>query len=334
MATMRRRCFLFLLLLALPFQLNGSQPLARLLVATSEGPFVSHSWGEYWETLRHRLPLDTRLFYCLGPRAYAGGPEGLFISNDYGEFWTKVGNWEGGAVTALLTSSYFPAEPVIFVGTRDGLWVTRDGGEEEWERVASIRGSVNAFAWPGPSLFVATSQGLFHSADGGRDWERLGEGLPEAAALSLAVATYFGIEPVVFVGLEGAGIYRSRDAGKHFEPVSGEDWAGQSVRAIYWWRSSLFVGTDQGLFVSQDAGESWESASSDLRGAKILAISIPTAESPVGSDILVGTERGVFKTSDGATTWREANEGMKPSTVYAFGSFPLPSETFESERPR
>jgi hypothetical protein len=54
----------------------------------------------------------------------------------------------------------------------------------------------------------------------------------------------------------------------------------------------------------------------------------------VGSDILVGTERGVFKTSDGATTWREANEGMKPSTVYAFGSFPLPSETFESERPR
>ncbi|MGH9462907.1 MAG: hypothetical protein ACRD1X_16955 [Vicinamibacteria bacterium] len=327
---MRRRCFLFLLLVALPFQLNGSQPLARLLIATSEGPFVSFSWGEYWETLRHRLPLDTRLFYCLGPRTYAGGPEGLFISNDYGEFWTKVGNWEGGAVTALLTSSYFPSEPVIFVGTRDGLWVSRDGGEEEWEKIASIRGSVNAIAWPGPSLFVATSEGLFHSVDGGRDWETLGGDLPEAAVLSLEVSSFFGIEPILFVGLEGAGIYRSQNAGKHFEPVSGKDWAEQSVRAIYWWKSVLFVGTDAGLFVSQDAGRSWKTA--ELRGEKIRAISIPNAQSPVGSDILVGTDRGVFKTSDGATTWREVNEGMRPSTVYAFGSFPIPSEDLESGR--
>jgi photosystem II stability/assembly factor-like uncharacterized protein len=329
---MRRRGFLFLLLVALPFQLNGSQPLARLLVATSEGPFVSFSWGEYWETLRHRLPLDTRIFYCLGPRTYAGGPEGLFISDDYGESWTKVGNWEGGAVTALLTSSYFPSEPVIFVGARDGLWVSRDAGEEEWEKIDSVLGSVNAIAWPGPSLFVATSEGLFHSADGGRDWETLGEDLPEAAVLSLEVSSFFGIEPIMFVGLEGAGIYRSRDAGKHFEPVSGIDWAEQSVRAIYWWKSVLFVGTDEGLFVSQDAGRSWETASSELRGETIRAISIPNAQAPEGSDILVGTDRGVFKTSDGATTWREVNEGMRPGTVYAFGSFPIPGENIESGR--
>jgi photosystem II stability/assembly factor-like uncharacterized protein len=323
---------LFLLLVALPFHLNGSQLLARLLVATSEGPFVSYSWGEYWETLRHRLPLDTRFFYCLGPRTYAGGPQGLFISDDYGEFWTKVRNWEGGAVTALLTSSYFPSEPVIFVGTRDGLWVSRDAGEGEWEKIDSVGGSVNAIAWPGPSLFIATSEGLFHSADGGRVWETLGGDLPQAAVLSLEVSSFFGIEPILFVGLEGAGIYRSRDAGHHFEPVSGKDWAQQSVRAIYWWKTVLFVGTDGGLFVSQDAGQSWEAASSELPGERILAISIPNAQSPEGSDILVGTDRGVFKSGDGATTWREVNEGMKPSTVYAFGTFPVPSEDLGSGR--
>jgi photosystem II stability/assembly factor-like uncharacterized protein len=168
--------------------------------------------------------------------------------------------------------------------------------------------------------------------DGGREWETLGEDLPETAVLSLAVSSYFGIEPVVFVGLEGAGIHRSRDAGRHFEPVSGKGWAEQSVRAIYWWKSSLFVGTDEGLFVSQDAGESWDETSPELRGDKILAISIPSPDSPVGSDILVGTDQGVFKSGDGATTWREVNEGMSPSTVYAFGFFPMPRDESQSER--
>ena len=327
--------WMLLLLLSLPLHVHGSQPLARLLVATSDGPYISYSWGEYWETLRHRLPLDTRLFDCLGPRAYAGGPQGLFVSNDYGELWTEVESWNGGGVTALLASSYFAAEPVIFVGTSNGLHRSPDGGEEKWERIAEavMRGTVHVMVWPGPSLFVGTSQGLFHSADGGDDWERLDGGLPDAAVLSLAVSSYFGIEPVVFVGLQGGGIYRSRDGGESFEPVSDEDWSGQSVRAIYWWKSVLFAGTDRGLFVSHDAGETWESASAELAGEAILAISIPTAESPTGSDILVGTERGVFKSSDGATTWRQASAGMNAAgAVHGFGAFPILSQDFDSGR--
>ena len=327
---MRRHWILLLLVLALPFELVGSQPLARLLVATSAGPYVSFSWGEYWETLRHRLPLDARVFYCLGPRAYAGGPGGLFVSDDFGDFWREAGNWEGGAVTGILASSYFPAEPVIFVGSADGLWVSRNAGES-WERSGgtTIRGPVNAMIWAGPVLFVATARGLFQSVDAGFEWARLGEDLPEASVLSIETSSYFPAEAVMFVGLENGGIYRSRDAGEHFEAVSEEDWAGRSVRAIEWWHASLFVGTDAGLFLSQDAGETWTSASAELRGKKISAISIPAAESNLGSDILLGTEQGVFKSSDGATTWREANEGMSASTIYAFGSFPIPPEPLD-----
>ena len=305
---------------------NGTQPLARLFVATAEGPYVSHSWGEYWETLRHRLPRDIRVFHCLGPRAYAGGPDGLFVSDDFGESWTGVSTWEGGEVTAILASSYFPAEPVIFVGTRDGLYRSRDGGEEDWERIAeTVQGSVHAIAWPGPSLFVATSQGLFHTEDIGESWEEVGKGLPEVAVLSVTLSGYFGIEPVLFVGLDGAGVYRSRDGGESFQPVSKPTWAHQAVRAIYWWKSSLFAGTDAGLFISQDAGENWESAAAELEGKMILAISIPAADSPVGSDVLVGTEQGVFKTSDGATTWRQMKSGMSSSRIFGFGSFPPPA---------
>ena len=145
---------LSLLSLFLAFQQSGAQSLARLFVATSQGPYVSHSWGEYWETLRHRLPMSIRVWHCLGPKAFAGGPEGLFVSDDFGESWRKVKIWEGGEVVSILASLYYPAEPVIFIGTRNGLYRSREEGEEKWEHLAEdlIKGSVYAMNWPAPPL--------------------------------------------------------------------------------------------------------------------------------------------------------------------------------------
>ena len=317
----------------LSFQQAGAQSLARLFVATSQGPYVSHSWGEYWETLRHRLPLSIRVWHCIGPKAFAGGPEGLFVSDDFGESWRKMETWEGGEVVSILTSLYYPSEPVIFIGTRNGLYRSRVAGEEKWEHVAEdlITGPVYAMNWPGPSLFVAASQGFFRTDDIGDGWEQLGEGLPPVAVLSVTLSGYFGLEPVVFVGLEGAGVYRSRDGGEHFEPVGGSDWAQRRVPGINWWGSSLFAGTDEGLFISHDAGETWESASAELEEENVLTLSIPMPKAPGGSDVMVGTRRGVFKTSDGAMTWRQMPEGMGSSEIYGFGNFPFAPDTFDPD---
>jgi photosystem II stability/assembly factor-like uncharacterized protein len=329
-----RLSVLAVLLLCLPFPLGGAQGLARLFIATSDGPYVSYSWGEYWETLRHRLPRSIRVWHCLGPKAFAGGTEGLFVSDDFGESWKEVESWEAGEVVSILTSLYFAAEPVIFVGTPNGLYRSRDGGEEEWERIAPdlIGGPVHAMNWPGPSLFVAASQGLFQTDDGGDSWQRVGDGLPAVPVLSLTLSRFFGVEPIIFVGLDGAGVYRSRDGGKRFEPVGGSAWAKRHVPAIYWWGSSLFAGTDEGLFVSHDAGDNWESASEELEGEEILSLSIPAPEAPGGSDVLVGTKRGVFKTSDGAITWRHMTSGMDTAVIYGFGSFPFVPESADPER--
>ncbi len=332
--TIRPRTLVLLVLSCfLSFQQIGAQSLARLFVSTSRGPYVSHSWGEYWQTLRHRLPLSIRVWHCLGPMAFAGGPEGLFTSDDFGESWRKVENWEGGEVVSILTSLYYPAEPVIFVGTRNGLYRSREVGEEKWEHIAQdlIGGSVYAMNWPGPSLFVAASQGFFKTDDGGDNWERLGEGLPSVPVLSVTLSRYFGLEPVVFVGLEGGGVYRSRDAGEHFEAVGGSDWAQRRVPAIYWWGSSLFAGTDEGLFVSHDVGENWESASEELEKENVLTFSIPAPDALGGSDVIVGTKRGVFKTSDGANTWRHMISGMDSPEIYGFGNFPIAPEIQDSE---
>lgn len=316
-----------------PLAAQDPSPLARLFAATSDGPYVSFSWGENWESLRRGLPRDIRVFYCIGPSAYAGGAAGLFVSEDFGENWRAVESWESGEITYILTSDYFAADRILFVGTRGGLFRSRDAGEE-WERIAEdvIGGSVNAMAWPGPQLFVASSEGLFRTEDEGGTWEELGTGLPQGPLLSLALSSYFAQEPTIFVGSEGAGIYRSRNGGESFEPIGGPDWTRRSVHTVYWWRSVLFAGTDQGLFISQDAGESWESAATELEKRTILTLSIPAPDSPTGSDVIVGTEQGVFKTSDGAISWRHLTDGMKLARVFGFGSFRIPEPDPDGKR--
>lgn len=307
--------------------------VSRLLAATESHPYISYSWGEHWQSLAFRFPERVHSFACLGPESFAGGEGGIFRSDDWGENWRPVETWTAGRATVLLTARFFALEPTVFAGTPEGLYRSRDAGGE-WERVGGdrITGEVYDIAWPGPLLLVATATGLFGSEDGGDTWTREGEGLPEVALSSIEVSSFFGLDPVVFVGTAGQGLFRSGDGGARFERVGGPSLRTRTVHDLFWWHASLFAATDQGLYVSTDSGQRWTSASRVLEGMTVYAISIPAAETSSGSDILVGTDRGVYKSSDGGLSWRHLTEGMGQKRVDAFGSFPFPSES--SSRPQ
>lgn len=299
--------------------------ISRLFAATEIGPFLSYSWGEHWS----RIDGDLRgfsgalhAFVCLGPKVYAGGPDGLFVSEDYGETYLRVASFPGRDVTVLLTARLFDLEPTLFVGTKDGLYRSKDAGHR-WARVGEdlVTGEVRAMSWPGPELFVVSGAGLYRSKDGGESWERLGANLPDAPLLSLAVAQFFAIEPTVFVGTRRSGLHKSVDGGIHFAPVGEAELDQNTVSDLFWWRSLLLIGAEDGLFLSSDEGETLEEVKA-LQDRSILAFSVPAAE--VGpSDILVGTDRGVYKSSDGALTFRLVDEGMGLARVFHLATFPM-----------
>jgi photosystem II stability/assembly factor-like uncharacterized protein len=314
---------------------NAGEPVAfRLFAATSAGPFLSTNWGEDFVPMEPELPASIRTFSCLGPWVFAGGAEGLFLSLDFGETWTPVESWNGGEVVSIVPSSYFVVDPVVFVGAAEGLYRSQDGGRR-WRRLAEnlLEGTVRGLAWPGPSLFAATSRGLYRSDDNGERWSTLSVGLPDTPLLSIALSRYFGQDPVAFVGTDGAGIYRTRDGGKTFVALGEPEWAERTVPCLFWWGVALYAGTDTGLFLSRDAGESWESAAAELEGLRVNTILVPAAESTSGSDILVGTERGVFKSSDGSVTWHHLKD-LRDTEVFGFGSFPVPPEPVSDQKRR
>lgn len=323
-----------LLFVASPFSVPQQEReeivASRLFAATSSGSYESYDWGEAWHPMAERLPGRVRTFLCLGPDAFAGGVDGLYGSKDHGARWSPITSWQGGAVSSLLSSSFFPVEPVLFAGTEEGLYRSRDAGER-WERVGEdvIRGSVHDIAWPGPDLFVATSHGLYRSGDGGEAWSEVGQGLPGVPLLCLEVSRFFGRDPVMFVGTEGEGLYRSGDGGATFQLLESP---GRTFYCLFWWRASLLAGTEAGALVSGDAGETWESLAEEVEGLSVYAIHIPAPSSPSGSDILLGTERGIFKSSNGGLEWRHLTNGLGPVAVEGLGNFPIPTNAAEPEK--
>jgi photosystem II stability/assembly factor-like uncharacterized protein len=130
------------------------------------------------------------------------------------------------------------------------------------------------------------------------------------------------------VGTDGAGLYRTRDGGESFYPL---DLTARHIYGLYWWGASLFAGTQDGLYTSGDAGESWRPLAPELKGTRVHTIWIPAPDDQ--SEIFLGTDQGVFKSSDGALSWRHLTRGMSPVAVRGLGSFPIPTSDRDN-RPR
>jgi len=125
-------------------------------------------------------------------------------------------------------------------------------------------------------LYTAgVSGGVWKSVSGGQAWEPLTDMLPNIAVSVLAMDP--GDSSVIYAGtgeghfrevvrgtglpLRGAGVFRSRDAGAHWERL-----AGTTTSDFYWVNdllvssrdsSRLYAATRTGVWRSLDAGQSW-----------------------------------------------------------------------------
>lgn len=307
-----------------------AQHISRLFALTDTEPFITYSWGEHWQILRGGLrgfegPI--RAMACVGPQVFAGGSHGMFESTDFGETFRELSKWTHGEVTVIVAARMFALEPTLMVGTTGGLYRTDDGGVN-YEALGSV-GRVHAIAWPGPEMFIAGSEGLYLSTDKADTVERLADGLPSAPVLSLALSSFFSLDPVLFVGTDGHGLFRSDDGGKRFERVGPESFWLSKVNALAWWNEVLLVGADDGLYVSVDLGEHMESVpfSGGSPDLEVRAISIPAAGAGLSAEIFVGTTEGVFKSSDGGSNFRAVEEGLTDRGVNGFASFAFPEQT-------
>jgi photosystem II stability/assembly factor-like uncharacterized protein len=159
--------------------------------------------------------------------------DGLFLTEDEKKGWKeikfpKAAGQAGGAdatapikINTIVTNPNAPGS--IFIGTDDGLFVSRDNGEsfnrmtldEDARRIRSVVFDPRNV----DTIYVGASTGFFRSLDGGRTWENRGGGMPlltDVGAIVISAAN----PDELYLSDESRGVlFHSKDRGQNWDRV-------------------------------------------------------------------------------------------------------------------
>ncbi len=297
----------------------------NVFLGTSDGLlYGSADGGKSWSLIRPGIrkpqfvidalvqhPRDRNHFYA-GAWDLDSDGGGLFESVDRGMSWREVALPHAApAVRDVVISKADPAQ--ILVGALEGAYLSRDGGTT-WKQLpfgAPDLPKIESVAIdPGDPriLYLGTWRLPYRSINSGKSWQQIQTGI-------LLDSDVFSICPdprkrdVVYASA-CTGIYRSDNKGLSWTRLKVMP-ASYGVRAHFVYvdptdSNRIFGGTTEGLFISNNAGQTWRR--STPANLTVNAIQVDPRN---GRRILIGCENeGVLRSEDGGVNWSPSNAGF------------------------
>jgi photosystem II stability/assembly factor-like uncharacterized protein len=220
-----------------------------------------------------------------------------------------------GSSPAINSVAVDPGDGTIMVGSGPALYRIKPGGKEAEKLTGALDGGTVSgnlvVRFKGPNDLIASGHpqegslpenlGLIHSSDHGETWERV-QG-PEADYHELEIAG----KQIIGVNAESPDIQVSGDGGANWEtrtpPAAPIDVVVNPSDANQW-----AVSTEQGTFVSSNAGQSWRPRDTTF-GARLVW---------PRKDALYSVDRNgkVRVSPDGGRRWEDRGDvGGLPSEV-------------------
>lgn len=197
---------------------------------------------------------------------FAGYKKGLTIINGNSVqsktyTGTNYGLYDGYSLSTYVENN------TIYVGSLGGLSISRNGGMT-WAYktyLNGITGAVNSVVANGSDIYLGTfGGGIDISHDGGETWIR-----KNINSNDNVINTLFINGKNIYAGTIHRGVAISTDNGNNWKNFildlavifDGED---ASVYSIFAVGNEIYAGTDQGLYVSLDAGKTWSRKTDNL----------------------------------------------------------------------
>lgn len=239
----------------------------------------------------------------------AGGE--IYRSGDAGQSWRLAKAGLGRGVAAVAFSPFRPG--LVLAGTRgSGIWRSTDGGVSWQPQPGTESRTARAFSFTKSGAAAGTDQGVLISHDLG-SWAP--SGLAQVAVSALAAPAVN--EPTRLVaggdatrGSEPLPLFTSADGGQSWTAVNGSQ-AGSSTVAMLAAGPlpaqqnvrPLLLGTNTGLFLSNDNGASWQqlTAGGSLPATDFTAAAFVTSHPDrfyVASDGGASPAGGLWSTGD------------------------------------
>jgi photosystem II stability/assembly factor-like uncharacterized protein len=306
-----------------------------LYANTSSGIMKSTNGGASWNPSNNGLSSSSLRPLVIDPShpniLYVGTfSSSIFKSVDGGASWVSSGEGLGYPIVHALAIAPGNSK-ILYAGTGSngrfsgGVFKSTDGGSS-WHAVGKDHRTVHALAID-PSnpntVYGSTFDGLIKSTDGGDTWNESNHGLPTGIYSDPPIALV--IDPsnpnTIYAGFlssrdfpfGGAGLFKSRDGGATWQPIS--DGLSGDVMTVAIDRSSsstIYAGSNRGVFKSTNGALNWSAVTRGMDAVSVRTLAVAHANT-----MYAGTDLGVFKSTDGGTSWSAS--GLNPS---AFG---LPS---------
>jgi len=264
---------------------------------------------------------------------------GIWKSSDEGTTWQQIGLVDGDSEFLTRANIWVlrsdPSNPdILYAGlygdgsldTPGGIFKSTDGGLN-WTEITNNIPALNisdiAISPDGGTLYAATNTfdkpepgaGIYKSTDGGGAWTPVNHGLEETS-LKFEVLLMDKDDPnVLYTGpfRGGAGMYKTTDGGEHWyrttSDYSGwwEEWFDNAWAIAEGADSKLYVATWNGIYRSDDDGETWRARSQGLGNVVVYDIAL---DSQNPSTVYLGLgDIGPWKSTDGGHTWWQIKDG-------------------------
>jgi photosystem II stability/assembly factor-like uncharacterized protein len=257
---------------------------------------------------------------------YAATTRGLFFSADSARTWTMVPiSTRTQPPLSVLSFAFDPWKPANrFAGTEaHGIYRSTDAGAT-WQPIPAQKDSAIATAsiWsitvdpgrPDRVLAAAGTLGLLTSSDGGQTWNALARGSNQVGAGTTHLLIHPRDGNILLIGTDAGSIFRTTNAGQIWSPVLPAS-SGNRIRSL---RSDpatpgvVYAGTNAGVLLSKNFGESWQLLIGSLPH---LAATIVSAPGTGARLFAFGNAIGLRTSSDRGMTWVPADAYLGGTTA-------------------
>jgi photosystem II stability/assembly factor-like uncharacterized protein len=309
----------------------SAQDPNRIYVGTTDSwIYVSTDGGSSWSRLAHLGQQDNLVIDSLAvdrsdeDTLYAGvwvmdHPDGgIYISHDRGRTWSEAQEMHGQSVRSLTQSRSNPR--VLVAGTLRGVYRTEDSGGH-WREISPPGSteiheveSVAIDPYDARIIYAGTWHLPWRTMDGGAHWSNIKQGIIDDSDVFSMI-----VDPsrpsVVFLSA-CSGIYRSDNFGTGFRKVEGIPATARRTRSLRMdpaHRDTVYAGTTEGLYKTEDGGEHWT-----RNTAPDVIVNDVYVDPRNPKHVLVATDRGgILASEDGGAGFQDSNTGFSQRQVSA-----------------
>lgn len=281
--------------------------------AGSLGVYRSSDSGVTWEQKLNVFGVDAM---CKsGNKIFASSSNYTDYTTDNGETWINVQPLEGAIIF-----SYYCAGDTIFAGGQTKIYRSTDNGNNfttiNLDPGFSIV-NIYAFASINSTLYTATSyDGVYKSTDFGSNWIPANEGMGPKDVRALTRTN----SSTLIAGTHYVGMYRSTDQGAFWNKSMNGFPAGISILSLLESESSIYAGTRDGVYRTDDNGNNWIKLTGTNDTINYCTVwSMCEKNGDIYASTFLQFNTTIYKTTNKGATWKRSGFGLPANLTFIKG---------------